>query len=161
MLFRGLPALAFLLPLISAASAANWSGSYYCSAKAEGGLKFNKITKTWESVRFKATDNFILNMRFVSTKPMQDVPNMTLDVYKVSLRSEGSQTELNCFAGGSGVDVEVTTRGVFSCEQLFFTYKFDMTAARYLQAYFAGYIDGDNDNNDTPFMAGGVCTKIN
>ena len=38
--------------------------------------------------------------------------------------------------------------------------KFNKTSLRFLLSYFAGYIDGTDDNRDTPYLAIGKCSPL-
>jgi hypothetical protein len=40
-----------------------------------------------------------------------------------------------------------------------FEYKFNLKNYRFLRAYLAGYVNGMNENSDTPYVSGGTCIK--
>jgi hypothetical protein len=46
------------------------------------------------------------------------------------------------------------------CRTEFYDYKFNLKASRFDEAYLIGYVNGHDTNDDTPVVAGGVCTKI-
>jgi hypothetical protein len=39
-------------------------------------------------------------------------------------------------------------------------YQFNLRTNRFLGAYLEGYVDGKDNNDDTPFVSGGTCSKI-
>ena len=40
-----------------------------------------------------------------------------------------------------------------------FEYKFNLKNNRFLRAYLAGYVNGMNENSDTPYVSDGTCIK--
>ena len=40
------------------------------------------------------------------------------------------------------------------------SYQFNLTNNRFLSIYDFGYIDGRDNNDETPSVSGGTCTKI-
>jgi hypothetical protein len=56
--------------------------------------------------------------------------------------------------------VQIDELGFLVCRTRLYNYKFNLKAGRFVEAYLMGYIGGDDTNDDTPVLSGGVCTKI-
>lgn len=50
--------------------------------------------------------------------------------------------------------------GLFDCRAGSTDYRFNPETLRYMEIYPVGYIDGQDQENDTPYIGVGKCSKI-
>jgi hypothetical protein len=128
------------------------SSSYYCVAEFSGGGWYNSTTKRGEGSSLRTNDDnskFILRMTFI------DQANN----YNVSITPWGSNAPADC-RGSEGSKTVTAAFGVLMCTTSpIQMYVFNPFTNRFFRIYTAGYING-LDNDDTPYIAGGACTKI-
>lgn len=139
--------------------------SYFCVAEATGGLSFNTAQKKWIGTAFKPTEKFVLRLKFVdlrvgTTKSDKDEYYAN---FEATLTESGSNWQSRCTQLGA-VDKTAVSIGKydnFTCYANVQEYVFNLTNNRYLSVYAYGYTDGVENNDNTPGVTGGVCTKIN
>ena len=120
-----------------------------CQPTAAGGVYFDESTQEWQGTRFNpGKDGFVLTNTFKG-------PNADwyegFAFYAVSIgqdhASGGCETEadssgrLTCFYSGQHLYVNLETN-------------------RYLVLYPHGYIDGVDNNDNTPYAKVGTCTRF-
>jgi hypothetical protein len=147
-----------LLPLMAtmtfAVSFAQQSkeGSYSCAAVSSGGIFYNNRTKKWEGTGFRALSKFVFKITYVRT-------TTGVDEYAVTITPDGSNDALSCTADRMPL-VQIDELDFLICRTKFFSYKFNLKAGRFVEAYLMGYVNGQDSNDDTPVVSAGVCTKI-
>ena len=152
-----------LLLLSSAAHPQSKNVSYSCVVEWVGGGWYNSATKRWESHSFKPDSlvysKFSLRMKFVATRPVQTF-NRTeyLDDYNVSITPSDSPLPRDC-EGNNDTGIVTVRLNAMRCSASVLDYMFDLNTNRFLQIHAAGYFNGNNDNDNIPYMAGGTCTK--
>jgi hypothetical protein len=138
--------------------------SYFCVAEATGGLSFNTLQKKWIGTSFRPTEKFVLRLKFVDVR----VGTTKLDKdeyyanFEATLTESGSNSQSRCTQLGA-VDKTAVSIGKynnFSCYANVQEYVFNLDNNRYLSVYASGYTDGVENNDNTPGVTGGVCTKI-
>jgi hypothetical protein len=120
-----------------------------CKPTASGGVFFNETTKAWEGTVFlPGEDGFILTNSFKG--PNADrYEGFAFHAIPVGMNNAtgGCETEANssgrltCFYSGQHLYVNLQTN-------------------RYLELYPHGYIDGEDNNDNTPFAKIGTCTRF-
>ena len=157
-----------LLLLSGAAAQAQSSddSSYFCEPQFAGGLAYNEQRKVWESAKFIPGNKFVLKLKFVAKNMEKNVEGRELSVarYIVSITFAGENGGRSCLdwsdpaAGGWNIAL---LDGYIACDGPRLTrYKFNLQSNRFLTSYLQGYISGKDNNNDTPSVAGGLCTRI-
>jgi hypothetical protein len=133
-------------------------GAYYCTVKFAGGIAYNDALKEWEGSTFKPSGNFVVKLSFHQPT---NVPVGSRDEYDVTITEEGSQDTTDCI-GLNGKRPALTLSGWLSCDSLYGIneYKFNFNNQRFIKIYTSGYISGRDNNDDTPAVSGGLCTKI-
>ncbi len=139
--------------------------SFFCVAEAAGGLFFNAGQKRWVGAVFKANEKFILRLKFIDVKVGTgkfDKDELYAN-FEVFLTPSGSNFESKCTPLGDRdkATVAISTYGGFACNANIQEYVFNLNSNRYLNLYYSGYTDGADNNENTPSVTGGVCTKIN
>jgi hypothetical protein len=160
-LFGFIAALIFLLP-IRLSSATGKDGSYFCASEVEGGLTYDSTLKRWRATSFNPKTKFVLKLEFV--KALQD-GSQTIESYRVTITRAGTKDARPCYAQTYSLQPsfpgEVTAYAdysEFSCSTIYRSYKINMKQNRFLEIYEQGYVGGDN-NDDTPIIAAGTCTR--
>jgi len=129
------------------------STSYHCVAEFAGDGWYNFATKQTERRSFGTKDD---NSQFILRKTFINQAND----YNVSITPWGSNGPVDC-RGSDGSKTVTVAFGVLMCStspvQM---YVFNPFTNRFFHIYTAGYISGLDNNDDTPYMAGGTCTKI-
>jgi hypothetical protein len=154
----GAASVAILLSLVGLSRAADeYAGRYYCVEEFGGGVSFNSSTGKWESTTFRPESKFVLRVDLLTRR--DDKLWGTIGTYQVGLTKQGVSDVSACVAlgGQSGVD---SLAGNMWCEADFAVYRFNLKSLRYLSSYEQGYVGGADNNDDTPSMMAGTCTKI-
>jgi hypothetical protein len=126
-------------------------GSYSCTAESSGGIFYNDRTKKWEGTGFRAQSKFTLRLKYARTTAAGDE-------YAVTITPGGRNDPLPCASYRSQL-AQIDDLGFLACRTDFFNYKFNLKAGRFVEAYLMGYTNGQDTNDDTPLVSGGVCTK--
>jgi hypothetical protein len=111
--------------------------SYLCVSEASGGVAYEKNINKWKGTVFRTKNEKIL---------------ITSKNNKWVMRKFESTIEVDCNAPSN--------YGVMRCSDIFGTLIFNMVTRRYLSSYLAGYTDGSDNNDNTPNIEIGVCTKL-
>jgi hypothetical protein len=132
-------------------------GGYYCTEKFAGGLAYDDALKEWHGTVFKPDSNFVMKLSFRETAKVFGVD---FDTYDVFITDEGTSRTNYCVDDTEPPSIDET--GAFSCSTLngLYVYKFNFGNHRFIRIYTSGYTNGADNNNDTPAIAGGLCTKI-
>lgn len=136
-------------------------GSYYCVAEFSGGVAYDERLKKWDSARFRPTDKFIVQFKYIGPHMCGGVDCLT-DEYFVTV-ARGDKKEVCKSRWQDEPDKVQFTRGVGrgDCEADLRRYIFGLKYNRYLATFeFGGYAIGMDQVTDTPYISGGTCTKI-
>jgi len=153
-MFRSILLLPFMATMTFAVSFAQESkdGTYSCAAETSGGIFYNNQTKKWEGTSFRPLSKFVLSVKYVRT-------TANVDEYAVTIMPGGSSDALACTADRTPL-VQFDEVDFLVCRTKFYNYKFNLKAGRFVEAYLMGYVNGQNTNDDTPVLSGGVCKKV-
>jgi hypothetical protein len=119
--------------------------AYYCVVEASGGIHYNQVTKKWEGTGFYDPAGWFY--KFV----LRVKANEQVITYSATNMPE------QCISNNARSVYDL----VISCSAGWMEYTFDFSTNRFLAVYPLGYTNGVNNNSNTPFIAGGTCTKIN
>jgi hypothetical protein len=153
-MFRKILLLPLMATMTFAVSFAQQSkdGTYSCTAQTSGGIFYNSKTKKWEGTSFRPLSKFVLSVKYVRT-------TADVDEYAVTVMPDGSSDALACTADRTPL-IQFDETDFLVCRTKFYDYKFNLKAGRFVEAYLMGYVNGQNSNDDTPVLSGGVCTRI-
>jgi hypothetical protein len=82
-----------------------------------------------------------------------------VDEYRVSITDQGESISFPCF-GANGTNPKIGESNFLDCNRLGEQYQFNFKNNRFLKAYLFGYLDGRDNNENTPSISGGICTQI-
>jgi hypothetical protein len=78
--------------------------------------------------------------------------------YEATVTEAGRNREVSC-AGGKDTATSADQDGTLILLRPYTSTSFNLKNNRFLRAYLAGYVNGMNENSDTPGVSGGTCTK--
>ena len=138
--------------------------SYFCVAEASGGLSFNAVQKRWIGTSFRASEKFVLRLKYVDANfgtAKYDKDELYTN-FEAFVTPSGSNYESKCapLSRGGNATIAVGSYGGFACYANIQEYVFNLNTNRYLNLYSSGYTDGTDNNENTPSVTAGVCTKI-
>jgi hypothetical protein len=148
--------------------AQSWNGAFYsCAVEATGGLAYDATIKKWKGAAFRPDKKFMLLMEYKGRRENQpEYGKETVDDYNVEIVQSGTAEPRDCIVPDSDYSEKGWVVGVWSdgtvenCHDFITTYKFNLRTGRFLSIYAIGYIDGKDDDSNTPVISGGTCTKI-
>ena len=144
----------------------DFSGSYFCTADAAGGVRFNDATGTWESTQFKTDSRHILKLELWG-KEFDEYSQKMRNAYIVSFSEHGANSERGCLSKTHELkEINVflsfiSENGRLSCETLFGDLKVNLNNGRYLRSFTFGYVEDFDNSGKTPAIIIGKCTRIN
>jgi hypothetical protein len=152
-----------LLCSSAAAEVAQEDAAYFCAAEIAGGLAYDEVGRKWHGAVFKATERFVLRLKFVDTQKgvLSNDKDTIYKNFSVTVTEAGSNIATPCIQ--LGVDrptVPIGNYPGFTCYVGYSEHSFNLANNRYLKVYDIGYTDGHDNNENTPAVSGGVCTKI-
>jgi len=158
-------ALAVVLLSTSAYGQSN-RGTYFCVTEWTAGGEYKSQIKRWNSVLFNPGSKFILNIRQVKvrSKPAEIAKPDEFDLYRINITEAGSDYSYPCpgKAPGKAFDFNLAEiNKIITCSVLLSEYRFNIDNHRFLQFHGGEFLEGrDSNDSETPFIAGGTCTKI-
>jgi len=157
--------LVLILTSSGSALAQSKDAAYYCVADAAGGLKYNESMKKWEGASFRPEAKFALRMNFLRARVQKEeysslVAEEQVSDYTVTVTTSGSNTGVDCISQYPSKTVTVYESGNFRCYTAVTEYIFNVRTNRFLAISRVGYVGGEDNNDNTPSIQGGTCTKI-
>ena len=155
-------AVASSLTLISVlAHAESQNVSYFCSADAAAGLKYDASAGKWAGAPLRPDAKFILKLVFNRTYTRKfTYTEEQVDEYLANVTPYNSSNAVPCLTVSEtdAVNSIAMVNGAFRCSTMTQQYEFNTRKNRYFNTYNFGYINGAND--DMPTITGGTCVKI-
>jgi hypothetical protein len=131
--------------------------AYVCKVEFAGGLAYDVDLKSWQSTPFRPKGKFIFRLKSAGSRT--EKTDLHAVNYEATVTEAGKSREVNC-ARGKDKTTSADQDGTLDCATALFEYKFNSKNNRFLRAYLAGYVNGMNENSDTPGVSGGTCTKM-
>jgi len=146
------------VPLTTASAQLGKDASYFCIAEIAGGLSYDQGLKKWKGAEFSTNGRFVLRLKHLRTRVEQGIlPDGIVHDYNVGITDAGRNVPRSCVAR-SEEPVTVPEVGWLVCTAGLREYRFNLRTNRFLSIFLIGYIDGDDNNS--PLIEGGTCTKI-
>jgi hypothetical protein len=146
----------------SMALAQSWNGSYYCVGEAAGGLGYDARIKKWRGIEFNPKSKFILRLQYIRMRENKpEGPPRTIDDYRVIIKQLGaySWTCVRFYLEDESVGIH-SDGSTEEVDCIGGTYIFNMKKGRFLLVNREGFIDSNDNNDKTPSIEAGTCTKI-
>lgn len=139
------------------------NATYYCVVEMAGGLYYDESSKRWRSGTFHTDDKFVLKLKYLRTQMGKDFVNRdeAIQTFNVAIVEGGSNTDAECRSRDWSEVVEVRPNNYIVCNAVLSDYIINLSNNRFLRNYMSGYVDGADNNKNTPAISGGTCTKIN
>jgi len=139
-------------------------GTYFCSTQFAGRVAYEPALKRWMGAKFRPSGNFFVRLRYLRTRTehVGDFASYDLDDYMVFITKEGEEFNAlmggGCFreGGDKPTDPSIDQYGYLSCKSGFSEYKFNYKNNRFLRFYTIGYVNGQDDDGDTPARGGPI-----
>ena len=138
-------------------------GTYNCTVQFAGGLEYDKSLKEWHGAILKPSRNFVMKLTFRQTVKVQDRDEYDKgqahdrDEYDVTITEEGDAS-VSCLERREKLP-SINKYAFLECSRIgLIDYKFNFVNHRFIEIYKGGYINGANDDNDSPKLSGGLCT---
>jgi hypothetical protein len=139
--------------------------TYFCIAEMAGGLSYSTTEKRWRGATFKANEKFVLKLKLNRTRVQKDFlgKDETVGDYSVTVTESGKNVSQPCYGKRAPHPKEVTLDEymIVNCSHNLTDYRFNLKTNRFMGVYFIGYVDGADNNENTPAITGGTCTRIN
>ena len=148
-----------ILFLASTAFAQSKDLAYFCVGEAAGGLWYNQQTKKWEGHSSIPSQKFVLKIKFPGARVRKGASEKQASDYNITITKTGENTGLPCRANETVTVSDLY--GIFiSCIMSGNEYQFNLGTNRFLSIYRYGYTNGQDNNDNTPHVEVGTCTKI-
>src|SRR5215470_7768529 len=153
--------------VIATAFAQSKDVAYYCVGDVAGGVSYNDKTKKWEATAFRPHQKFVLKMKFLGVRKEEQLSDYKVTVTETKEEDWRRALEMEPYEGlpcrGEDRNETVTVSDRFttvSCSTGAYDYQFNLGTYRFLATYPYGYTDGRDNNDNTPSVEVGRCTKI-
>lgn len=140
------------------------TGSYICNVTESGGIRFDRESGKWRSARFN-TDGKSFSVRVNATgetgkSAFLDTP---FRYYRVNVEQFGEKsrdTECSGYFNSTDTEGRISVSGAaIRCQQWPDRFWFNFDLNRFQMTHEGGYMS-ENDTT-TPYVAVGVCAKVN
>ena len=123
-----------------------FSGKYLCSPSKITGFRYDRVVREWVPSNFRASneDNFVLTASYLLER----------ESYNLQISEFGNSEIKTCFAG------VIFDDGQIYCRVDFDQINFNLVTMRYLKSYLSGYLKGDQEDDNTPYVEMGTCTAL-
>jgi hypothetical protein len=143
------------------------NANYLCTSEMAVGFEYNKSLKKWEAITVGSEDlfsKFILRLKSVKERVRRNQSGENEDVtdYLVTIADVGDNSEIPCTFGGTGINSRIIVVGdneTVVCTAKRHRFTFNRDSKRFISVSLVGYVDGADDNENMPTMAGGACEK--
>ncbi len=160
----------FLIPNSALSQNMNdFSGSYFCTTDAVGGVSYNDSAGKWEGAIFRGESRYILNVKFFGE--VENIYRTDIRAYFVTFSKHGDKAtgalETSCDTKNDNLrEINsslsyISNNGSFSCRVIGGDLDVNLSNGRFLQSYVWGYVDGEDNNDNTPNIEIGKCSRIN
>jgi hypothetical protein len=140
------------------------TGVFLCVPELASGIRFDMARRRWTHGQFRTNGNSIVVKVEVSGRGEVDLFGELVHVteYAVSVSKLGEQNSEICIDNGSskGIDVHISNNGLIRCSTGLLDFKVNLGTMRYLEVYANGYIDGRDEEGNTPAITVGKCSRI-
>ena len=143
---------------------ADHAGSYLCKLTASAGLRLDQQAQTWSPVIFDVRSQSILMKIEATGQTGSSTTHPEFGRYLVSFKDFGSDNApLRCvsnYASTKFLDEVPISDGRIDCRAFSSHYQVNLTDRKLQIMFDGGYMDDWKENQDTPYVAVGMCEKV-
>lgn len=126
-------------------------GKYFCKVTAAGGVAWEEARKQWEGATFRPDGSFVVSVSSTSGATAGD--------YTLSISNMGEDRPQRC-TNDRTEPLNISTWGMVRCSAALHEYRISFDELRFIKAYLVGYVSGEDNNDNTPAITIGECTRI-
>jgi|GEM_PF-5492923 len=156
--------IAACMSTASAQTLQDYSGSYLCKLTASAGLRLDQQSQTWNGVIFNVAQQSILMKIEVTGQTGSSTIHAEFGRYRISFKDFGSKdAPLQCvsnYAASKFVREVPVIDGRIDCRAFSSHYQVNLPDRKIQIMFDGGYMDDWKENQDTPYVAVGVCEKV-
>ncbi|MFD1481439.1 hypothetical protein [Paracoccus nototheniae] len=144
-------------------SSGDFAGNYLCLGSASGGVRFDSRSNSWEGATFKTDeDRYIFTVEALGsvTRPAFFTgAEESVMQYHVTASNFDQTSPGSCSWNGEQLE-KISRQGDFRCNSALVEYSVNISTMRFMATYRQGYIDGQDNNFNTPSVTIGQCSKF-
>lgn len=148
----------------SAQTLPDYSGSFLCKLTASAGLRLDHQTQTWNPVIFDVRSQSILMKIEATGQTGSSTIHAEFGRYRISFKDFGSKdAPLQCvsnYASANFLREVPIIDGRIDCRAFSSHYQVNLTDTKIQIMFDGGYMDDWKENQDTPYVAVGICEKV-
>jgi hypothetical protein len=165
-------ALAALVTLVCSAKLltaeeSDFAGSYFCTAEAIGGVRFNEQANRWESYRFAPNRRYVINLTLFGEVESRFNSELR-SAYIISITEHGANDAVAVRCPATNDQLRsidpfihfIRFDGSVSCNFTAGEWRMNLSNGRYLYSHTWGYTSGLDSNLSTPAVEIGLCSRI-
>jgi len=142
---KKIPVICLLLLCSGSVLAEKEQKNYLCIAETSGNIAFNDDTGKWEGSNSEAGNKFLLKIN--------DKEYLS---FAATVTNFGQKKPMFICLKGD----EHTYAKSQICKGFYGRFVYSLETLRFLRSYLAGYIDGKDNNNNTPYIQIGTCSPL-
>jgi hypothetical protein len=127
----------FTILVIFYSNTLNAQESYLCISEAIGGVAYDSSLNKWDGTKFSNNNHKIILKKKNGSWKYADFGN----------NFEESCDKMNEY-------------GIFRCNMILGEFIFNSKSKRFIKTYTAGYLSGQDNNDNTPYVMIGTCSPL-
>jgi len=144
------------LALVQPAFSQSKDGAYYCVVEMSAGLAFDGASKKWSAAALRVDQKFVLRMKYGGSHIEE---GKQVSDYDITITDAGTDFDRPCSSNQKMVTIHDDDGG-FRCGTITEDFVVNIKTLRFLRIYPLGYVSGQDNNDNTPSVSGGTCTRI-
>ena len=144
------------LALVQSAFSQSKDGAYHCVVEMSAGLGFDRTSKKWFATTFRVDQKFVLRMKYGGSRIEE---GKQVSDYDITIMDAGTDFDRPCSSNQKMVTIHDDDGG-FRCGTITEDFVVNIKTLRFLRIYPLGYVSGQDNNDNTPSVSGGTCTRI-
>jgi len=144
------------LALVQSAFSQSKDGAYHCVVEMSAGLAFDGASKKWSAAALRVDQKFVLRMKYGGSHIEE---GKQVSDYDITITDAGTDFDRPCSNNQKMITIHDDDGG-FRCGTITEDLVVNIKTLRFLRIYPLGYVSGQDNNDNTPSVSGGTCTRI-
>jgi hypothetical protein len=124
------------------------------------GLAFDGASKKWSAAALRVDQKFVLRMKYGGSRMAKlTAEEVQVSDYDITITDAGTDFDRPCSYNQKMVTIHDDDGG-FRCGTITEDFVVNIKTLRFLRIYPLGYVSGQDNNDNTPSVSGGTCTRI-